>query len=180
MIHRSFDASMARRVATLVSFALLAACARETPAPSDSAATRPAVSAAPAVQPASVSPAQLAALGWLAGRWRGALPDGAPFFEAYAIRDSVTIAKYDYPDATFATPSDSGVIALRGDTLFSGSPGMQWVATSIDSARVVFAPWRGARNGFTWQREADGWTATITWDSAGTPKQRVYQMRAVP
>ena len=124
---------MARRAAMLAPFVLLAACARETPAPADSAATQPAASA-PAVQPASVSPAQLAALGWLAGRWRGALPDGAPFYEAYAIRDSVTIAKYDYPDATFATPSDSGVIALRGDTLFSGSPGMQWVATSIDSA----------------------------------------------
>ena len=74
------------------------------------------------MRPVSVSPAQLAALDWLVGRWRGAMPDGAPFFEAYAMRDSVTIAKFDYPDSTFATPSDSGLLVLRGDTLFSGSP----------------------------------------------------------
>ena len=178
MIHRLFDASLTRRATRAITFgALMTACSSEAPPPADSAAAP--APAAPAVQPVSVSPAQLAALGWLAGRWRGALPDGAPFFEAYAIRDSVTIAKYDYPDSTFATPSDSGVLELRGDTLFSGSPTMRWVATSIDSARVVFGPWRGASNGFIWEREPEGWTATITWDSAGTPRQRVYRMRPV-
>jgi len=150
---------------------LLAACAGDR-APS---------AEPPAVRPAAVSAEQFASLTWLSGRWRGAEPGGTPFFEAYVPLSASRIRTYTYPDSAFATPSDSGLLELRGDTLFSGSPSMQWVATQLDSARVEFAPWRGASNRFVWLRTADGaWTATLQWDSAGTPMQRAYEMKAVP
>ena len=143
------------------------ACARDTPEPR-------------AVVPASIAPAQFRSLSWLEGRWRGT--DGsAPFYEAYRVIDDSTIRSFDYPDSTFSAPSDSGAVRLRGDTVFSGSPARQYVAVALDSTRVTFEPWRGAANGFTWQRDqAGGWTATLTWDSAGIAMKRVYEMRRVP
>ena len=97
------------------------------------------------------------------------------------MSDDSTIRKFDYPDSTFSAPSDSGAIRLRGDTVFSGSPPRQWVAVALDSTRVTFEPWRGAVNAFTWQRDqAGGWSATLTWDSAGVAMKRVYEMRRVP
>src|SRR5688572_9704173 len=136
------------------------ACGRDAPEP-------------PAVVPASVAPAQFRSLAWLEGRWRGT--DGsAPFYEEYRVSDDSTIRKFDYPDSTFSAPSDSGAIRLRGDTVFSGSPPMQWVAVALDSTRVTFEPWRGAANAFTWERDqAGGWSATLTWDSAGVAMKRV-------
>lgn len=130
--------------------------------------------------PASVSMAQFRSLSWLLGRWRGAEQGGALFFEGYVLLDSTTVASLNYPNSTFAAPSDSGRLALRGDTLFSGSPTMQWVASAIDSMRVVFVPWRGASNSFAWERTGPGhWTATLAWDSAGVPRHRIYYMEAV-
>lgn len=162
---------MLSRRCGVLSIMWLAACEK---------APAPAVASAPVV-PAHVSRAQFQSLTWIAGKWRGAEAGGAPFFESYATRDSVTIASYAHADSTFGAPADSGALTLRGDTLFSGSPAMQWVATSIDSVRVVFAPWRGANNGFTWERTGPGtWTATLAWDSAGVAKQRVYLMQVVP
>ena len=133
-----------------------------------------------AARPASVSAAQFSSLAWLSGRWRGVDATGAPFFEAYVPQTPSTIRTYSYADSTFVAPNDSGLLQLRGDTLFSGSPSVHWVATHLDSIRVEFAPWRGASNRFVWLRTAPGgWTATLQWDSAGTPQQRVYEMRAV-
>ena len=149
---------------------LLAGCGGERAPSGEGAAARP----------ASVSAAQFTSLAWLSGRWRGADATGASFFEAYVPQPPSTIRTYSYADSTFVAPSDSGQLQLHGDTLFSGSPTMQWVATHLDSVRVEFAPWRGASNRVVWQRTALGaWTATLQWDSAGTPQQRVYEMRAV-
>lgn len=134
----------------------------------------------PPASPASVSGEAFATLKWLSGRWRGAEAGGAPFYESYEQRSSGLIATYSFGDSTFGAPSDSGRLELRGDTLFSGSPTIQWVAIRFDSAQVEFAPWRGASNNFAWRRGADRtWTATIQWDSAGVQLQRVYEMRPV-
>ncbi len=163
----------ARALLLATGAALLAGCGGERPAEGDATAST--------ARPASVSAEQFASLAWLSGRWRGAEGAGAPFFEAYVPETSASIRSYNYPDSTFGAPSDSGLLQLRGDTLFSGSPSMQWVATHLDSARVDFVPWRGASNRFTWQRTGVGaWTATLQWDSAGVPRERIYEMRATP
>jgi hypothetical protein len=56
---------------------------------------------------------------------------------------------------------------------------MRWVAVSIDSSSVAFAPWENTSNSFIWTRErTGGWSATMAWDSAGVMRERIYQMRA--
>lgn len=136
--------------------------------------------APPAPTPAKVSAAQFASLAWLEGRWRGVDAGGAAFYESYAVVSPTLIRSFTYSDSLFGTPNDSGALELRGDTLLSGSPAMQWVVTYADSAQWRFAPWRAASNAFTWERvAADTWTATLRWDSAGVPKERVYRMTAV-
>ena len=158
-----------RRTTSALLLSVVVACSSEKHAPTRASVT-----------PASVSAAQFAGLTWLEGRWRGAEANGTPFYESYASRTPTVIATYNFQDSTFGTPSDSGQLTLRGDTLFSGSSTVQWVAVAIDSLRVEFAPWRGASNHFVWERGAgQRWTATLRWDSAGTAKQRQYEMRRV-
>lgn len=137
--------------------------------------------AKPRPTPAQVSAATFATLDWVVGRWRGSGADGVPFYESYVRVDSVTIVSMTHADSTFAPASDSGRLVLRGDTLFDGSPTMQWVATAIDPTGVTFAAWHGASNDFSWSRTGPGaWRATLYYDSAGTRASRVYEMRAVP
>lgn len=163
-----FGAATVRSCGVVASALLVWACGSE----------RAASDVADPVRPASVSAEQFRSLAWLSGRWRGTDATGAPFFEAYVPQTSTAIRRYSYEDSAFSAPSDSGLLQLRGDTLFSGSPSMQWIATYLDSARIEFAPWRGASNRFAWQRTAAGeWTATLQWDSAGVPQQRAYEMR---
>ena len=163
-----FDVATVRSCGVVASALLMWTCGSE----------RAASGVADPVRPASVSAEQFRSLAWLSGRWRGTDATGAPFFEAYLPQTSTAIQSYGHEDSAFSAPSDSGLLQLRGDTLFSGSPSMQWIATHRDSARIEFAPWRGASNRFAWQRTTAGeWTATLQWDSAGVPQQRVYQMR---
>lgn len=135
----------------------------------------------PPAPAARVSAAQFGQLRWLEGRWRGAEEAGAPFFESYRFLDDSTIASYSYSDSTFATVTDSGRIEFRGDSVTSGWPVAERVATALDSASIAFsAPARGG-NTFSWHLEAPGaWTARLAWDSAGIARTRVYSMRAVP
>ena len=143
---------------------LLAACGREN---------------APAVAAASVSTAQFQQLRWLEGRWRGTGGGIASFYEGYRWVDDSTIRKYDFADSTFAAPTDSGEIALRGGTVRSQSPDRSYVVEALDSVSVRFAPERNATNGFEWRLTGPGaWTARLTWDSAAVARERIYEMRA--
>lgn len=175
-----FSSSLARVAMGWIVLAGLVACSSDAASRDATSGDTASSATTAAVSPVSVSPAQFEMLRWLGGRWRGADAGGVPFYESYELRSSGVIASYAYRDSTFALPSDSGKLELRGDTLFSGSPAMQWVATRFDSARVEFAPWRGAANHFVWQRGTGrNWTATLQWDSAGVRKERVYEMRPI-
>lgn len=118
---------------------------------------------------------------WIEGRWRGADGAGAPFFEAYHFLNDSTIRSYDYPDSTFTTASDSGVIRLRGDSVTSGGETPRWVAVRFDSVEAEFVAIGDSRRGFTWTYTGPGrWSARLRWDSAGVGRERVYQMHARP
>jgi hypothetical protein len=150
------------------------ACGGEQPAPD----LQPAAGAPVA---ARVTIGEFGHLRWLEGRWRGAEGDGAPFYEAYGFVDDSTIRSYEYTDSTLVTIRDSGSIRLRGDTVTSGGAAPRYVVVRFDTLEVEFAPLAGATNGFTWTHEGQGaWRARLTWDSAGTAKERVYQMRSMP
>jgi hypothetical protein len=72
------------------------------------------------------------------------------------------------------------VIQLRGGRVASGDPA-RWILTRHDSVSVAFGAATGQSNGFTWTyREPGAWTARLTWDSAGVPREQIYEMRAVP
>ncbi|HSA55348.1 MAG TPA: hypothetical protein VLE53_06565 [Gemmatimonadaceae bacterium] len=141
----------------------------------------PAAEPAEATEALRVTAEQFQGLRWLEGRWRGAEPGGAPFFESYRFVDDSTIQSYTYADSSFTAASDSGLIRLRGDSVTSGWPVPRYVVTAIATDSVYFAALPGAANDFTWRFVETGhWTARLTWDSAGVARERIYEMRAIP
>ncbi len=137
--------------------------------------------AAPAPTPARVTVADLQRFRWLEGRWRGAVEGGAPFFESYQFLDDSTIGSFAWSDSTMTVASDTGRIWLRGDSLTSGWPTPQRVATALDSVSMHFSAPRGGGNEFTWRTTGpDAWEARLTWDSAGVPRERIYRMQRLP
>ena len=139
-------------------------------------------SAAAQQAPVRVTPAQFRSLAWLEGRWRGQAEGGKPFYESYVFVDDSTLASRTFPDSTFAAPSDSSEIRLRGSELVSQSGKKRWVAALLDTAHVRFAPVAGARNSFTWRRKsADVWVATLRWPTrfSRRPRTLVYRMERV-
>lgn len=156
------------RAVTVAAIILVSACAPRDAAPRETPVVR-------------VTLAQFGQLRWLEGRWRGAEQAGAPFFESYQFLDDSTIASYTYGDSTFTTTVDSGRIQFRGDSVTSGWPVAERVATAMDSASIAFsAPAKGG-NPYSWHAEGPGaWSARLPWDSASVALTRVYAMRAVP
>lgn len=138
--------------------------------------------AAPATPTALVvTVEQFQQLRWLEGTWRGSGGGYDGFYEGYRWMDDSTIRKYGYADSTFAVITDSGLVSLRGGAVRSASPRSSYVAVALDSASATFAPERGAANSFEWRSTGSGtWTARLTWDSAGVPRERLYEMRAIP
>jgi len=118
--------------------------------------------------PLAVSPADFRQLGWIEGRWVGHAPDGRPFYEEYRFTDDSTIGTWSYADSTAGTPVDSGAIRLRAGQVTSGNDMVAWVVTALDANRVAFAPQRGVRNSFSWERGAQGgWVARLHWTADG-------------
>jgi hypothetical protein len=131
--------------------------------------------------PLAVTTSQFQQLRWLEGAWRGSGGGYDGFFEGYRWVDDSTIRKYEYADSTLVVVSDSGAITLRGGEVRSASVRSSYVVIALDSSSVTFAPERGATNGFVWRSTGPAaWTARLTWDSAGVPRERLYEMRAVP
>jgi len=137
--------------------------------------------ARPAATAAHFAVADFQKLRWLAGSWRGSMPNGGSFHEHYRVVDDSTIAMRSFSDSTFKQATDSSTIVLRDGVIASegggGSGSARWVATRLDSTGVHFAPDRGAGNNFTFLRDStDRWTATLNWPNG---RNVVYRMRRV-
>jgi len=140
------------------------------------------VSTAAAQQPLRVTPAQFRSLAWLEGQWRGRTDRGQWFYESYALVNDSTLATHTFPDSTFAAPTDSSEIRLRGSEVVSQSGRKRWVVAALDTSHVRFVPVAGARNSFTWRRQSPGvWTATLRWPAKIGRRTRmvVYRMERV-
>jgi len=146
-----------------------AACTRERNEDAGSAADSAAESTASAdIAHLPVSVAEFGRLRWIEGKWRGQAAGAQPFYEGYLFLDDSTLRTYSYADSTVTTASDSGDIRLRDSAVTTGSQGMQWVVTELDSTRVHFAPVRNVRNSFTWVREGrDRWMAYLRTPALG-------------
>lgn len=158
--------------------ALVGGCSSDVPdTPVDTSAP-----AAPAVMapPGTFTLDDFRRLHWIAGRWRGTMPDGKSFYEQYRVVNDSTIEMSGHTDSTFAPSTDGSRIMLRDKRVVSESATSRYVATRLDSAGVDFTPERG-RNAFTWARESDArWTATLRWtDAQGQPQTVVYPMQRI-
>jgi hypothetical protein len=131
------------------------------------------------VAPLVVATRDFQHLRYLEGTWRGSGGGYDGFYERYRWMDDSTIRKYGYTDSTLAVISDSSEISLRANVVRSRSPRSSYVVVALDSTRALFAPERTGSNSFEWRPAGPGaWRATLMWDSAGTPRQVVYELRA--
>jgi hypothetical protein len=163
-----------RRVAAALSLLGLVSAGGGAQAPAVPAS---AGAAATPATPATVDAAAFGALRWLAGTWRGRMPDGRAFHERYAVVDDSTMTIAHLADSTLARVTGADTIALRGGTLRHGAA----VAVRVDSASVAFVGDARARTGFTFTRAGAGWTADIHGrDRAGAPREVRYHMERVP
>ena len=104
----------------------------------------------------TVSPAQFAALRWLRGDWRGALPDGGYFYERYTLVNDSTLEMQPLADASLAPRGAPMPLTLRAGVVRYDRA----TATRVDSTSVDFATPEG--HGFAWRRDAaDRWTAVL-------------------
>jgi hypothetical protein len=162
---------------TLLLAVIAAGCGGgEKAAPIDS--TRPAApSESLAPTAADVVPPMFRTLRWIQGRWRGSDSAQLVFYEEYRFVDDSTIAMRSFSDSMFSTPTDSAVVRLRGGRVENVSANAAWVATRFDGNSVSFAPVRGARNHFVWERATTGWRAVLFPPiGRGTSRDRVYHM----
>lgn len=164
-------------ITVILVLAVASACNSRTETARDSPGASASGTVIPTPKAATVAPEEFATLKWIEGYWRGAAPDGPPFYERYAFTDDSTIAMYVFPDSTFAAPNDSAHVALRGGILRDSGRTASWVASRLDSTSVDFAPEWGATNTFTWRKDGDSWTATIESGSGGSKTVTVYRMR---
>lgn len=169
----------AARRACAVALGTLAACAPKGDAgrAGDSAAPAPAA-AAPDTVGARLAAADVAALRWLAGTWRGTGDVETPFYERYTFVNDSTIEVLGFTDSTLATANDTTVYSLRDGRFGNHDRPSRYVATRATGDRVEFGPVT-ARNAFVWRRvRDDGWEATILpRTSAGEPgRERRYAM----
>ena len=166
------------RVVPLFVLLLVAACG---PAKVDSADTQPLTSVPADSTLPHFTKTDFASLRWLAGRWRGLLPDGKPFFEAYSVVNDSTIHQAAFSDSTFKTQTDSSMIGLRGGLVVHQGQGSSWVASHLDSRVVRFDLVKAPANYFSWSRRgADAWEAQLfNVDGRGQQQRVVYQMQRV-
>lgn len=174
-----FEATRPTMVASSLTLLLAiatAGCGGETPAPADTART-PAIGEPPAPRGAEVAPQTFRTLRWIEGRWRGTDSTQLVFYEEYRFVDDSTIAMRSFADSTFAAATDSSVVTLRGGRVENVSANATWVATTFFGNSVHFAPVKGARNRFLWERAATGWTARLfPPDGSAGPNGRIYHM----
>ena len=158
----------------------IAGCRAEQRPPADTAravSPAPAAAVVDAPRAATVVPQMFRTLDWIAGRWRGSDSTKLVFYEEYRFVDDSTIAMRSFSDSTFSRATDSSRIALRSGRVENVSANATWVATLFNGNSVHFAPVRGARNRFIWERAPTGWTARLfPPDGSGGTDQRLYRM----
>lgn len=167
----------AARLPSLLALVVLGACSAPAQRPTGAAA------GPTGTAPLTVDLAAFGTLQWLEGHWRGTRPDGTPFFERYRFADDSTLYTFTFPDSSGLTPSDSGVIVLRGGAVVSEQGGARWVVTELADGRVRFDPLADARHSLTWvRRSPDAWVSTLRWPPGadGRAREVVYPMRRLP
>ena len=135
-----------------------------------------------AVVPARIDRAQLAALRWLEGRWRGTGDDTPTFFERYSFPTDSTMVAVSYRDSTMTSVADSSIYTLNDGQFSNTGNGPHWVLAAIGGDSLRFEPLARASNSFTWRRISDDeWSAVLGKPASGgdSASSRRYTMRRI-
>ena len=133
-------------------------------------------------RPAVLGAADLLALRWIVGSWRGSGDGQSPFYERYRFVDDSTLLMEGFRDSTLAQVSETTRYELRGGRFANTGPAdaAQWVAVRLTGGAITFAPVRRARNRFTWKPvSADEWIADLVWppaDASVPARTRTYRL----
>ena len=153
-----------------------------TPAAASGAAkTGVGADAQPVATPASkFTAADIAKLKWIEGTWRG-MDGDKPFFERYKLEGTTLVVQGLKEDGSADGPPER--FELKNGEFGKGEAGQRSAASEITDTYVQFVPGPGKteggrRNSFRFEREPNGWTATLEWPaSADKPaQQKVYKM----
>jgi hypothetical protein len=177
------------RAAIVLGVLVAAGCQSRAPDAAGDSTTVAARRAAPTPPTPPRIAANLHALEWITGTWRGSGVGQAPFYERYRFADDSTLVVESFADSTLRTVSEVTRFALR-DSALTSIPGAigdapagvaRWYGSALSSDSVRFEPLSGVRNSFTWVRgtTANDWLARLTWPAAGERPARVvsYAMR---
>ena len=133
-------------------------------------------------RPAVLSAADLRALRWIVGTWRGSGDGQSAFYERYRFVDDSTLLMEGFKDSTLAQVTETSRYELRGGRFANAGPAdaAQWVAVRLTSGAITFAPVRRARNRFTWRPvSADEWSAHLEWPASNAAPARARTYRLV-
>ena len=126
-----------------------------------------------------VSKAQVNALRWLEGTWRGTGGGVPAFAEGYKFANDSTIDISFFADSTAAKVSSTGKIVLTSGQLFYAGNGTEYVATKISPTSVTFVPkGTNGKNQFEWTMNTPTqWTAVLKGGTGEvTPPVVTYKM----
>ena len=133
-------------------------------------------------RPTVLGAADLRALRWIVGTWRGSGDGQSPFYERYRFVDDSTLLMEGFRDSTLAQVTESSRYELRGGRFANAGPAdaAQWVAVRLANGAITFAPVRRARNRFTWRPvSADEWVADLEWPASNAAPARTRSYRLV-
>jgi hypothetical protein len=100
--------------------------------------------------------ADLQALRYLEGDWRGSGYEGGPFYESYRFVNDSTIEMTAWTDSTMSAPTERSEYVLRGGVIRTGSGGR---LVSVDEDGHHFR--RGSSRWTFRQVSPDRWTAQV-------------------
>lgn len=142
------------RIATV--FLLASACSVDGRDEAPESAAEQSVPAPSSADSAANTIADLQALRYLEGDWRGSGYEGGPFYESYRFVNDSTIEMTAWTDSTMTTPRERSEYVLRGGVIRTGSGGR---LVGVDENGHHF---RRGSSTWTFRRiSPDRWTAQV-------------------
>ena len=147
---------MIRLLSIATVFLLAAACSVDDRDEAPQSAAEQSVPARSVSGSAAYTIADLRALRYLEGDWRGSGYEGGPFYESYRFVNDSTIEMTAWTDSTMTAPRERSEYVLRGGVIRTGSGGR---LLSVDENGHHF---RSGSSTWTFRQiSPDRWTAKV-------------------
>lgn len=147
---------MTRSLALVTVSLLISACSPDRPEDAEASAAGQPDTTSSSVANAVYTTADLGALRYLEGDWRGSGYEGGPFYESYRFVNDSTIEMTAWSDSTMTTARDHSEYALRDGVIQAGDGGR---LVRVDQDGHHF---RRGSSAWTFRSvSADRWTAQV-------------------